>query len=503
MRMADVDPQEKVVSAPLQQSRLKARESDTGVEPGKGAGDRLAGIAVLLVAITAVPIVALVVPNTVSYVVGPALRDLGLGNGQAAGLVRANGLALPALLLAVPISAVAARRVPAWLVLLTGLLCVLTGEIAAQFAGSVPVIGTVRVVQGIGAGVILPATLILVWERHGRVLITLWAGVFTAALLLAMPAAMYAVPAPQAPSGQLSDGAASDRWRTVLQPYPWLIGLALAAVAVLVILRAWAKTGPLPVLRHTERTQLLLPFVPAAGFAFLAVVTTYGWSPGAQLIVAGIGLVALLGLALTGTRNTAMGSPHGFAVVALTTGLLTVPVAAPLTGLVSTHSGPHGVPLAPFVAGAAAAMAGALLTAGVRDESTRTAVLSGHGLMIIAVLVFLTVDATSSTWLLTAPMLALGAGTGTALAASLRVSGLGSALFGIALCFPAVLTGYLIVGPLQVADVNEAVDAGGGQQEVVYALTSAFRVWLIVAGVIAVLMAGGTILAGRPRRVSS
>ncbi|MBC6461563.1 hypothetical protein [Actinomadura sp. HBU206391] len=486
---------------------MKARESDTGVEREKRAGDRFAGVTALLVAVTAVPIVALVVPNTISYVVTPALRDLGLESGQAAGLVRANGMALPALLLAVPISAVAARRVPAWLVLLTGLLCVLAGEIAAQFAGSVPVIAAVRVIQGIGAGVILPATLILVWERHGRVLITLWAGVFTAALLLAMPAAMYAVPVPPTasagPSEGAADGAAGDGWRAVLQPYPWLIGLALASVALLVILRVRTKAGPLPVLRHTERTQLLLPFVPAAGFAFLAVVTTYGWSPGAQLIVAGIGLIALVGLALAGTRNTTMGSPHGFAVVALTTGLLTLPVVAPLTGLVSTHSGPRGVHLAPFAAGAAAAVAAALLTARLRDGGTRTAVLSGHGMVIIAVLILLTVDAGSGTWLLTLPLVALGAGMGTALAASLRATGLGSALFGTALCFPAVLTGYLIVGPLQVADVNEAVDAGGGQREVVYALTSAFRVWLIIAGVITVLLAGGSILAGRSRRVSS
>ncbi|MBC6470642.1 hypothetical protein [Actinomadura alba] len=496
------------MSAPLQESPAKAHGSAADLEPGKSLGDRLAGLTVLLVAVTAVPVVALVVPNTVSYVVAPALRDLGLEPGAAAGLVRANGLALPALLLTVPISAVAARRVPAWLVLLAGLLCVLAGEIAAQFAGSVPVIGAVRVVQGVGAGVMLPATLILVWERHGRALIALWAGVFTAALIIAMPAAMYAVPAAaggDAAGGAAgdADGAASGRWRAVLQPYPWLIGLALGAVALLVILRIWMKAGPLPVLRHTERTQLLLPFVPAAGFAFLAVVTTYGWSPGAQLIVAGIGLAALLGLALAGFRNTAMGSPHGFAVVSLTTGLLTVPVAAPLTGLVSTESGPGGVPVAPFAAGAAAAIAGALLTARLHEGGTRTAVLTGHGLVIIAVLVFLTTDATSSTWLLAVPLSALGAGIGTALAASLRATGLGSALFGIALCFPAVLTGYLIVGPLQVAEVNEAVDAGGGRQEVVYALTSAFRVWLVVAGVIAVLMAGGAILAGRSRRVSS
>lgn len=493
------------MSAPLQESSVRTGESTPAAERGETAGRRFNAAAALLVAFTSVPVVALAVPNTVSYVMTQALRDLGLGTDQAAGLVRANGLALPALLLAVPISAVAARKVPAWLVLLTGLLCVLAGEIAAQFAGSVPLIGAARAAQGVGAGVILPATLVLLWQRHGRLLVTVWAGVFAGALLLAMPLALYAVPAvpptpgvlPGAPAAAAPSGTGG--WRAVLQPYPWLIGVALAAAALLVALRVWARADPLPVLRHTERTQLLLPFVPAAGFAFLAVVTTYGWSPGAQLIVAGIGLAALLGLALVGTRNTTTGSPHGFAVVVLTAGLLTVPVAAPLTGLVSTRLGPHGVPLMPFAAGAAAALAGALLTARLHGPGARMAVLAGHGLVIIAILIFLTTDAASNKWLLAAPLASLGAGIGIALAVSLRSTGLGSALFGIALCFPAVLTGYLIVGPLQVAKVNEVIAQGGGQRDVVYALTAAFRSWLVVAGVIAVLMAAGAVLAGRPR----
>ncbi|MCW2899081.1 MAG: hypothetical protein JWO67_1346 [Streptosporangiaceae bacterium] len=479
--------------ASTQEPFLKAHDHRAGAYRAKSGMARVNALAALLVVVTAVPIVALVVPNTVSYVVTQALRDLGLDQHQAPGLVRANGLALPALLLAVPVFAVASRRIPAWLVVLSGLLCVLAAEIGAESAGSVPEIGAVRAVQGIGAGAILPATLVLVWERRGRVLITVWAGVFAAALLLAMPLGMRAVPA-GGPSGR------GGAWRSVLQPYPWLIGVALVAVALFVLLRIRAPAEPLPKLRHTERTQLLLPFVPAGGFAFLAVVTTYGWSPGAQLIVAGIGLAALLGLALVGTRNTTTGSPHGFAVVVLTAGLLTAPVAAPLTGLVSTRLGPEGVPLTPFAAGAGAAVAGALVTARLRGRNPRTAVLGGHGLVIVAVLVFLTTDASSDTLLLTAPLVALGAGIGTALAGSLHGTTLGSALFGAALCFPAVLTGYLIVGPLQVAKVNEVVDSGGGQRDIVYALTSAFRIWLVVGGLIAVLMAAGAILAGRPVR---
>ncbi|MGH3391507.1 MAG: hypothetical protein ACRDOO_21775, partial [Actinomadura sp.] len=342
------------MSAPLHESATRSPGAAYSAGRRWTAGGTLGTVATVLVAITAVPIVALVVPNTVSYVIPQVLQDLDLGSAQAAGLVRANGLALPALLLAVPLSAVAAWRLPAWTVLLTGLLCLLGGQLAAEFAGSVPEIGAVRAVQGLGAGMVLPATLILVWERQGHALRAVWAGCLAGALILTMPLALYAVP--------VTGVSAGGDWRVVLQPYPWLVGAALAAAALLVTVRLWAKTATLPILRRTERTQLMLPFVPAAGFAFLAVVTTFGWSPGAQLVVAGMGLVALLGLALVGTRSGTGARSLGFPVVMLTAGLFTVPMTAPLVGLIGTRLGPHGVPILPFAAGAAAALIAAVGT---------------------------------------------------------------------------------------------------------------------------------------------
>ena len=88
--------------------------------------------------------------------------------------------------------------------------------------------------------------------------------------------------------------------------------------------------------------------VPAAAFAFLAVVTTFGWSPGAQLIVASVGLAALLGLAFAGSKDATAGSPLGFAVVMVTAGLLGMPVAGPLAGLLGTRAGPQAISLVPF-----------------------------------------------------------------------------------------------------------------------------------------------------------
>jgi MFS family permease len=463
--------------------------------------DRFGLLRTLLVTFTALPVVALVVPNTVSYVVSRAVSDLGLPGAQAVDLVRANGLVLPAMLLAVPLCAVLARRFSAGVTLPAGLLCILGGECIAQFATSVPLVAVARSVQGLGAGAVLPATLILVRRRAGRALCGLWAGVFVASLLLTMPLALYGVP------------RAPGQWRSVLQPYPWLIGAALAATGLLGIGRGRGDARRGPALPPTERTQLLLLVAPAAGFAFLAVVTTYGWSPGAQLVVAGIGLAALVGLALVGTRDVTTGSPLGCAVVMVSTGLLTVPVVSPLAGLMSTREGPQTISLAPFAAGAAAALAGALLVgvsgarrqAGTGEREARTGtglsiVLAGHGLAVVAVLILLSTDAGTSPWLLCVPLMALGAGIGMALAAALRSAELGAALFGLALCLPAMLSGFLVIGPLQVAEVNAAVEAGGGMQNAMYALTAGFRVWLIVAGVSAVLLAGAVALGGRPHR---
>jgi hypothetical protein len=468
----------------------------------------------LLIVITSVPAAVLVVPNMMSYVVAQAVRDLGLPAADAADMVRAAGLALPALLLAVPLAAVLARRVPAPAVLIGGLGVVLAAEVGAEFTGSIPAIGAVptvgvlRFVEGLGAGAVLPATLVLAWRHdgpRGRALTALWAGSLGAALILAVPLALYGIPAAGAQGGAgpgvVSAGQLSGDWRAALQPYPWLAVIALVVAAVCGPLPARAA---LPALRHTERTQLLLPLAPAAGFALLAVVTTYGWPPAAQLIVAGLGLAGLAGLAVVGSRDAAAGSPLGFAVVALTAGVLGMPLAAPLAGLISTEMGPRGVPLAPYAAAAVAAAVGALLAARLPATAERAAVLAGHGLAVVAVLVLLATDtlpgAWSRPWPVLAPLVLLGAGLGMALAASLRSAGLGPALFGLTLCFPGVLCGYLVIGPLQVRWVDAAIAAGGGAGDVVVALTSAFRVWLIVAGVIAVLLAGVAAVAGRRGR---
>jgi hypothetical protein len=436
---------------------------------------RSAALGALLTAVTVLPAAVLVVPDATAGAVPAAARALGLGDGRIPALLRATGLSLPALALTVPLAAVAARRLPAWAVLATGLVVLLGGLGAVRFAGSVPLIGAVRAAQGAGAGIALPASLVLVWERRNAAVSALWAGVLAAALLIAMPLALRAVPPPHAGTAAPSD------WRAGLAPFPWLAGAAAAAAVLGVLLRGrvpWTLPPP----RLAERGRLALPFVPVAGFAFLAVVAAHGWSPGARLVVAASALAALAGLALAGGVE---GGPFGCAVVMVATGLLTYPLAAPLSGLAAAGA-PASGPL-PSAGAALGAVTGALAASRARP---RAAIGAGYALMTAGIGLALAAGPTGR-WTPVVLLVPLGTGAGLALAASLRDAHVGAALFGLCLCFPAVLTGQLFVLSLQ-ADRLGRMHAPTGAAHL-DALAGGYRAWLLVAATAAVLLAALTL----------
>ncbi|TDC55196.1 hypothetical protein E1281_13855 [Actinomadura sp. KC345] len=459
--------------------RAPAAPEPPAGNPEDGARRGPAALGVLLLTFTAPPAAVLAVPDASLNVVPAAASALDLGRAEIAALLRATGLSLPALLVTVPLAAVAARRFPAWAVLVTGLGVLLAGLAAAGFVNSLAMVAAVRVAQGVGAGIALPASLVPVWERGSRVLAAVWAGVLAGALILAMPLALSAAPMP-------AEGTAAPDWRVALAPLLWPAVAAAVAALAFPLLRGrgpWA----LPAARHAERGQLLLPFVPAAGFAFLAVLAADDWSPGARLIVAAAALPALLGLALAGGRDAAAGSPFGCSIVMIAVGLLCYPVAGPLAGLASAASHARGdaagVPLLPFAVAAAAALAGAL--ASTRGPA-RIAVPAGCCLMTAALLLGLAA-APHDRWTLLLPLVPLGAGAGLALAASLRDAGVGAALFGLSLCFPALLAGQLLVLSLQASRLERLRPAAGPQQAGV--LLDAYQVWLLVAAAAAALLA--------------
>ncbi|MEU8307931.1 hypothetical protein AB0C84_30645 [Actinomadura sp. NPDC048955] len=462
------------------------RPAGPSARPAEGAARRrLSTLGTLLLTFTALPAALLVVPDASGGVVPAAASALALGDAEIPGLLRATGLSLPALLVTVPLAAVAARRLPAWGVLMAGFAVLLAGIGAARLADSLPDIGTVRALQGAGAGIVLPASLVLVWERRNRALSAAWAGALAGTLILAMPLALKAVPVP-------ADGAAVPDWRVALAPYPLLAVAAAGAALAHPLLRGRRHRRP-PPLRRTERGPLLLVPVPAGGFAFLAVVAAHGWSPGARLLLAGLTLLALAGLAFAGARAAAAGGPSGGAVVMIAVGLLCQPVAGPLAGLAAAGTGTGGPPALPFAVAAAAALAAALAAT---RTGTRGAVRAGYLLMASAVPLGLAGGALGR-WALLAPLVPLGAGAGLALAASLRDARVGAALFGLSLCFPAVLAGQLLVLSLQAARLQRSRPVTDAQH--VHALLEGYQIWLAVAGVVAVLLAGATarLCAGR------
>jgi hypothetical protein len=435
--------------------------------------DFLGLVGMLLVTLTAVPAAVLVLPNTASYVAPRAAGDLGLPAARVADLVRVCGLALPAMLVATPVSAAVARRVSAWTVLFAGLAGLLGAQAAAPYVASLPAVAAVRVAEGAAAGAVLSATLVLACQVRQRATAAgVWAAALAGGLLLAAPLALAATPGPGAP------------WQEILRPYWWLSAVALIGAGLLGI----RGTHRPAVVRRGERTQLLLPAAPAAGFALLSVGTTYDWTTGAQLILAAVSIAGLVGLASVGYGRT----PTGFAVVMIGVGLLTMPVSGPLAGLL----GGTKVLLAPFAAGAASAALAGLAAAGFGRDTARGAVLCGYGMSLVAVLILLTAG-TADRWTPLVALCVLGTGTGMATAAALRHTEPAAAVYGLSLCFPAVLGGHLIVGPLQIAKVGAVTRAGGGAGEALFALTAAYRLWLVAAGGIIVVLVAATAWGGR------
>ena len=467
--------------------------------PHRSATAATAAAGAALLAASAPPAAALVLPDLSPAVAGAARAELGDGPG----FVHAAGLALPALVPAVPLGGWLVRRRPPRAVLAVGLCLLVAGLAGARYAGSVPLVAAARTAQGVGAGLALPATLVLVWERANRPLTALWAGALAAGLLVAMPLALAAAP----PAGPGAAGA-GGAWRDVLAPFPW--PATVAAGAAVVVCLVGRGTTRLPAPRRTERAQLVLLVVPAACLAFLAVAAARDWSPGARLVVACIALVGLLGLVVAAGRDAVTGGPYGCAAAMVTVGLLVYPLAAPLAGLAQAASGAASgtgaagqVPLVPFAAGGAAAVAGALLAVrldgrggrpGRDGRAPRSAVLAGHALIVAAVVVALAVPASDGPLPLAAVLVPLGLGAGLALAAALRGAGPTAALFGLGLCFPAVLTGQLLVLSLQAGRWYQAPPETAAQRLAV--LADGYRTWLVTAGVVAVLLAA----AARARR---
>jgi len=129
--------------------------------------------------VTVAPLCFLQAPNAIAW----AMASPGPGGNQ---VLRAAGLALPAMAVLGGVAALAVTRLRAWPVLLTGLLAMAAGDALGGAAHTVGLIGADRILHGAAAGVAMPAVLALAWERRARhLLVALWAAVTVTGLIAA------------------------------------------------------------------------------------------------------------------------------------------------------------------------------------------------------------------------------------------------------------------------------------------------------------------------------
>jgi len=369
-----------------------------------------------LIVLATVPLAFLQIPDLIAAAEPTMLASVASGSRYGNAVIRAAGLALPAMLLAAPAAALGARRGPGWRVLTAGLITLGAADLAASLPATwvetVPGIALDRAVHGLGAGAVLAASLAVVWERRAaarRVLACLWSVAAVSTMTAAVPLIGFRV--------------AVGGWRAALQPYPWLAGVALAVTAVHVVVTGGAgatgsggrragagatgsggrRAGGLGgrrdgvtggaggVITPAERAQLALLFVPAAGLGALAVGSTFQWPPSGQLAAGGVATAMLITLAIVLYRDAAVGSVPALPFCALLTGLAMAPsagviegsrllrtgaAAAPnparvLPGVPATHAmtAVGAVPALPI----AAAFAGGIIAAAVAAGAARSA----------------------------------------------------------------------------------------------------------------------------------
>ncbi|MGP3912384.1 hypothetical protein [Nonomuraea sp. 10N515B] len=410
-----------------------------------------------LLVVAALPLAIITIPNTLSVV-----AKLLPGDIDQVGLMRTHGLALPALMLTVPLAAVVLRRVKAAHLMLGGLALVALSDAAGGYAASELVVGAVRVLRGIGAGVIVPATLAAVWGRVAM-LRGLWVGVFSLSLLAAQALALW-------PLDEVSN------WKVTLQPYPLVTGVALGLAAVYLLVWTLLGRPAEPRLHLRERSRLLLAAVPAAGIAVVAISTaTEGWRAVPVIMLAATAIVGLLALASIGT-----GESRTLAYSMVAVGVVLVPSAAQVTLVEMGGLGGPGLRglWIPF------AVAG-VLAVGASVVVWRFACAAGRWLAPLGLLsmvgglssVRLVVPSADGV-VLAVPFTLLAVGAAVALTATLQEVGYGTAAFGLSLCFAGVLAGFLLGTGVQMV----MLDGVRSAQELVDNYVGALRWWALVGG---------------------
>ncbi|GAA0376141.1 hypothetical protein Acor_32060 [Acrocarpospora corrugata] len=427
----------------------------------------------LLIVVT-LPLAILAIPNTISVVAALLPPDV----SQIA-MMRAHGLALPAMLLTVPAAALAVRRFRAAPVLVAGLTVLALADAAGGFAGGPAAVAVLRVLHGIGAGLLVPATLVAAMERRSRrVLLPVWAGSLAVSLLAAQALALWPL-----------DAVSS--WQVTLQPYPLLTGVALALAAVFLVLWMVSERDETAGTRlsPSERTRLIMAAVPSAGIALLAVGTTFDWPPVMVIAVASVAVVAMLGLGSVATFEGPGGRALAFTNVGI--GLVVLPTAAQLTYVELGGLGGPGLTgmWAPFGVAVLAALLAAYAAMRVNEELAARLTAAGLVTVVVGLCAVRLLVPTMGGSLLVVPFVLLATGAAVALVSALRLAGQVAALFGLSLLFPAVLAGFLLGTGIQVTRLRAVSQSGNAtRQAMVDGFVGALHLWALIGGFVVVVV---------------
>jgi hypothetical protein len=492
-RAGDTQPSVPAVhtpSAPSEHSTRSAPSTPAGPQahasiiPARSRASRArsaaAGLCAVALVAAVIPLVALQVPDAIAWSVPAPLASA--GTATLVSVLRASGLALPAMAVAASIAALAVRWLRAGPVLLAGLMIIAAADVLGDAGPSILLIGTDRSLHGVGAGIAMTAVAAVVADRPrlARRSLAGWWAAFTVAGLAATPALMRR---------RLAGGD----WHAALHPYPWLTGGALILAAVYALVAEGAPTtASRTAFPATERAQLALLTAPVGGICAIAVAATYR---GDKAVVAAAiaAAVALIGITAVTARA---GTAARFAAICAVTGFTLAPAAGVVTVL-SPPGADSGV----------AVLAGALCGAALAMATRRVRAVTATGLSLAAAGFAALYPAGPGSPLTLPGMLAggwadphshvlavicvpLAAGLAAALTAALRgtkgaASGTAGAMAGAVLLLTGLVAGYLAAGAMQVRALTGVRSAPGVQ----HALISAAGRWVLVAAGAAIVFA--------------
>jgi hypothetical protein len=462
-------------------------------------GTRAASVRSAVVGLVAAAVVAAVIPLAVLQIPDalawslPA-RYAGAGPGALASLLRAGGLALPAMAVAAPFGALATRRFRAGPVLLAGLLVLGAADVLGGSAQTVLLIGVDRSLHGLGAGTCLAAAAAIAAERSRapRALGGWWAAVTVSGLAAAPELMRYRVSA----SG----------WPAALQPYPWLTGAALALAALYAFLAEDSATAAVRnAFPAADRAHLALLAAPIAGLGTITVAVTYRGehAVAAAALAEAIALAALAGMAArasTAARLAVVGAATGFTLLPAAGTVAALARPSPVAGFAAVAAALAGAGLAAL--SRPAGPAGSAGSAGSAGPAGRVPVraLTAAGLLAATAgfgLVSLAGSAVVQPLVLALLCLPVAGGLAAALAGALRATSAGGAACGLVLLVTGVLAGYLAAGAVQLQAL--------GQARTVTAVHAALIATSVRWGLVAAAVSGvaALVVACTPGRKSS